>query len=343
MGKRHSRQGQIEAAFIPGDGIGPEIGGCVLQVLDALGAPFHFERCEAGMKAFENEGEALPAKTLDVIRQTGLALKGPLATPPGGGYRSATVRMREAFRLFANVRPAKTIVPGRYSGVDILLFRENLGGLYVGREHYIEAGGDPHGVGVGIGINTKESMLCFLRYSFDEAVRLGRRKVTVVHKANILKVLTGVFLEAARELAPEYEGRLEIDDMIVDACAMNLVLKPERFDAIATTNLFGDILSDLTAGLVGGLGLVPGANIGQDAAIFEAVHGTAPDIAGQDKANPTAIFLAAAMMLDHVGKGDLAQRIRHAVDSALQAGLRTADLGGTLGMQAYTEAVISRL
>lgn len=343
MTARHSRQRRIEAAFIPGDGIGPEIGGCVLQLMDALGKPFEFRHCEAGLGAYEKHGEALPEATLDVIRSTRLALKGPLATPPGGGYRSATVRMREAFRLFANVRPARTIVPGRFSGVDILLFRENLGGLYVGREHYIEAGDDPHGVGVAIGINTKEGMLRFLRYAFDEAVRLGRRKVTVVHKANILKVLTGVFLEAANELATQYEGRLVIDDMIVDACAMNLVMRPERFDAIVTTNLFGDILSDLTAGLVGGLGLVPGANIGHDAAIFEAVHGTAPDIAGQGKANPTALFLASAMMLDHVGMGDLAQKARNAIEKTLRAGHCTADLGGRLGMQAYTDAVIANL
>lgn len=336
-------KGQIEAAFIPGDGIGPEIAGCVLQLMDALGKPFRFHYCEAGLSAFEKEGEALPESTLEIIRGTRLALKGPLATPPGGGYRSATVRMREAFRLFANVRPAKTIIPGRYSGVDILLFRENLAGLYVGREHFIEVNGDPHGIGVGIGINSKEGMLRFLRYAFDQAVRLGRRKVTVVHKANILKVLSGVFLESARELAPEYEGRLEIGDMIVDACAMNLVLKPERFDVIVTTNLFGDILSDLAAGLVGGLGLVPGANIGHDAAIFEAVHGTAPDIAGQDKANPTAIFLAAAMMLDHVGKADLADRVRRAIEVTLKAGHSTPDLGGTHSMQSYTNMVAANL
>jgi Isocitrate/isopropylmalate dehydrogenase len=334
---------KIEAALIPGDGIGPEITKATLTVLDALGAPFEWTECSAGMTAFEATGNPLPEETVAVIGRTRLALKGPLATPPGGGYRSATVQMRERFKLFANVRPGKTIIPGRYDGVDILLVRENLEGLYVGREHYIEVGGDPHGVGVGIGINTKEGMKRCLRYTFDLAVSLGRKRVTVVHKANVLKVLTGVFLEAAKELAPEYEGRLQVDDMIVDACAMNLVLRPERFDVIVTTNLFGDILSDLVAGLVGGLGLVPGANIGADVAIFEAVHGTAPDIAGKGIANPTALLMASAMMLDHVGEAEKADRLRAAISKTLLLGQRTGDLGGTLDTMQYAEALAANL
>ena len=334
----------IKAVLLPGDGIGPEISDSVLKVFESLGNPVDVRVCEAGERAFEGPtGDALPEDTVAAIRERGLALKGPLATPKGGGYRSATVRMREALDLFANVRPAKTILPGRYDGIDILLSRETLEGLYVGREHYIRVGDDPHGVGVGIGINTKEGMRRFLRHSFDEAVRLGRKKVTVVHKANILKVLTGVFLEAAQELAPEYEGRIEIDDMIVDACAMNLVLRPERFDTIVTTNLFGDILSDLTAGLVGGLGLAPGANVGEKAAIFEAVHGTAPDIAGQGLANPTALLLAAAMLLEHAGRHDDARAIRDAVTTTIRDGNGTRDIGGPNGTAAFTDAVIDNL
>lgn len=334
---------KIEAALIPGDGIGPEITKATVAVLDALGSPFEWTECSAGLSAFEATGNPLPTATLDVIKRTRLALKGPLATPPGVGYRSATVQMREQFKLYANVRPGRTIIPGRYDNVDIILVRENLEGLYVGREHYIEVGGDPHGIGVGIGINTKEGMRRCLRYSFELAIRLDRKRVTVVHKANVLKVLTGVFLEAAQELAKEYEGRLIIEDMIVDACAMNLVLRPERFDVIVTTNLFGDILSDLIAGLVGGLGLVPGANIGEDAGIFEAVHGTAPDIAGKGLANPTALLLGSAMMLDHVGKAAQGDRLRSAISRTLKSGQKTGDLGGSLGTQAYAEAVIANL
>lgn len=334
---------KIEAALIPGDGIGPEITKATVAVLDALGSPFKWTECSAGLTAFETTGTSLPQETLDVVDRTRLALKGPLATPLGGGYRSATVQLREKFRLYANVRPGRTIFPGRYDNVDIILVRENLEGLYVGREHYIEVGGDPHGIGVGIGINTKEGMRRCLRYSFELAVRLGRRKVTVVHKANVLKVLTGVFLEAAEELRKEYENRLVIDDMIVDACAMNLVLRPESFDVIVTTNLFGDILSDLIAGLVGGLGLVPGANIGEDAAIFEAVHGTAPDIAGRDLANPTSLLMASAMMLEHIAEAAKAEKLRSAIVRTLKSGQTTRDLGGSLGTQAYAEAVVANL
>jgi len=312
-------------------------------VLDAVGAPFEWDMQIGGQGAIDKGKDPLPEETLASIRRTRLALKGPLATPPGGGYRSVNVRLREAFQLYANVRPTKTIIPGRYDNVDILLVRENLEGLYVGREHYIEVGDDPHAVGVGIGINTKEGAKRVLRYTFDLAVQLGRKKVTVVHKANILKVLTGVFLEAAMELAKEYEGRLVVEDRIVDACAMQLVLHPEWFDVIVTTNLFGDILSDLNAGLVGGLGMAPGGNIGKDAAIFEAVHGTAPDIAGQGKANPTALMLAAAMMLDHVGEREKAERMRQAIHKTLLDGQRTGDLGGTLKTQEYAEAVVANL
>ena len=333
----------MKATLIPGDGIGPEIMDATKLVLEALGAPFEWEERQAGLAEFEHSGDALPVSTLDSIRTTRLALKGPLSTPSAGGYRSATVRMREAFDLRANVRPARTIVPGRYAGVDIVLVRENLEGLYVGQEHYVAVDGDPRAVGVATGWNTGTGSRAIVRHAFELAVREGRRKVTAVHKANILKCLTGVFLEAAREVAEEYAGRIEFEERIVDACAMQLVMAPERFDVIVTTNLFGDILSDLCAGLVGGLGLAPGANVGDEVAIFEAVHGSAPDIAGQGIANPTAVIMAAGMMLDHVGLPDTAARLRAAVRETLDAGERTADLGGTLDTHGYARAVVSRL
>lgn len=334
---------KINIALIPGDGIGPEITKATVSVLEALDAPFNYIECEAGLGAFERYGDALPEKTLETIRETRFALKGPLATPAAGGYRSATVRMREAFDLYANVRPGKTIVPGRYDNVDIILVRENLEGLYVGKEHYIGVGDDPHAVGIAIGQNSKHEAKRVIRYALDLAVAQGRKKVTIVHKANILKILTGIFLEAARELALEYEGKVEINDMIVDAAAMNLVLKPEIFDVIVTTNLFGDILSDLIAGLVGGLGLVPGGNIGTDAAIFEAVHGTAPDIAGRGVANPTALMMAAAMLLDHTGNGELAVKLRTAIQKAILLGQSTGDMGGKLNTEQYAKAVTELL
>ena len=233
--------------------------------------------------------------------RTKLALKGPLTTPVGGGFRSVNVRLREAFGLYANLRPARTMVPGgRYEDIDVVLVRENLEGLYVAFEHFIAIGDDPHAVAISQGINTRKGCERIIRFAFDYAVQNGRKKVTIVHKANVLKALTGIFLEAGRDVAEEYEGRVEMDDRIVDACAMQLVMNPWQFDVIVTTNLFGDILSDQIAGLVGGLGMAPGANIGPDAAIFEAVHGSAPDIAGKGVANPLALLLAAGLMLDHV-------------------------------------------
>src|SRR4051794_33245363 len=280
-------QRRIDATLIPGDGIGPEIVEAVVAVLDALGAPFAWDVQQGGLTAIQDSGDPLPAATLDSIRRTRLALKGPLTTPVGGGFRSINVRLREEFHLYANVRPAHTMVPGgRFEDIDLVLVRENLEGLYVAFEHYIPVGDDPHAVAISSGVNTKAGSRRILEYAFEYALRNGRRKVTVVHKANVLKALTGVFLEAASEVAKQYEGRVAMDDRIVDACAMQLVLNPWQFDVIVTTNLFGDILSDLAAGLVGGLGMAPGANIGDGAAIFEAVHGSAPDIAGKGVANP---------------------------------------------------------
>jgi len=334
----------IEATLIAGDGIGPEIVDATVSILAALEAPFTWDRQDAGMAGIAAGGDPLPEQTLASIRRTGLALKGPLTTPVGGGFRSVNVRLREAFALYANVRPARTIVAGRYSDIDIVLIRENLEGLYVAFEHYIPIDDDPHAVAMSTGVNTRAGSRRILRYAFEYAVKHGRKKVTVVHKANVLKALTGVFLETARAMAPEYEGRVAMDERIVDACAMQLVMKPEQFDVIVTTNLFGDILSDEMAGLVGGLGMAPGANIGEHAAIFEAVHGSAPDIAGKGIANPLALLLAAALMLDHVARPELAARLRHAIDQAVhQDHVRTPDLGGQSSTTDFTQAIIRRV
>jgi isocitrate dehydrogenase (NAD+) len=255
------------------------------------------------------------------------------------------VRLREEFKLYANLRPARTLIPGgRYEDIDLVLVRENLEGLYVGFEHYIPIDGDPHAVAISSGVNTRAGSRRIAEFAFDYAVKNGRRKVTIVHKANVLKALTGVFLDTALQVAKKYEGRIAVDERIVDACAMQLVLKPWQFDVIVTTNLFGDILSDEIAGLVGGLGMAPGANIGEDAAIFEAVHGSAPDIAGKGIANPLALLLAAAMMIDHVGRKDMAQRLRKAIDVALREdGVRTGDLGGKATTKDMTQAIMRRL
>ena len=316
-----------------------------MLVLETLGAPFVWEVHQAGLAGIEAHGDPLPAITLDSIRKTRLALKGPLATPSGGGYRSSNVRLREEFHLYANVRPGLTLMPGgRYDDIDVVLIRENLEGLYVGFEHYIPIGDDPHAVAIGSGVNTRAGSRRIAEFAFDYALKNGRKRVTIVHKANIMKALTGVFLETAREVAKAYEGRIEVDERIVDACAMQLVLNPWQFDVILTTNLFGDILSDEIAGLVGGLGNAPGANIGTSAAIFEAVHGSAPDIAGKGIANPTALLLAAAMMLDHVDRHDLATRLRDAIDGCLNVdGIHTGDLGGNASTKEYTAALVRRI
>jgi isocitrate dehydrogenase (NAD+) len=338
-------QQSIPATLIPGDGIGPEITHAVVEILGALGAPFEWDEQIGGMAAIEAGGDPLPQATLDSIRRTKLALKGPLTTPVGGGFRSVNVRLREAFGLYANLRPARTMVPGgRYEDIDIVLVRENLEGLYVAFEHFIAVGDDPHAVAISQGINTRKGCERIIRFAFDYAVQNGRKKVTIVHKANVLKALTGIFLEAGRDVAQEYEDRVQMDDRIVDACAMQLVMNPWQFDVIVTTNLFGDILSDQIAGLVGGLGMAPGANIGPDAAIFEAVHGSAPDIAGKGVANPLALLLAAGLMLDHVNRSDLADRLRSAVLKTLQEdGVRTRDLGGQATTRDFAAAIVRRL
>ena len=335
----------IPATLIPGDGIGPEITQAVVSVLQALGSPFEWDLQQGGLAGIEASGDPLPSALIDSIRKNKLALKGPLTTPVGGGFRSVNVRLREEFQLYANLRPAQTLVPGgRFEDIDLILLRENLEGLYVAFEHYIPVGDDPHAVAISSGVNTRNGSERIIRFAFEHALKLGRKKVTVVHKANVLKALTGVFLEVGVQMAKEYEGRVAFDERIVDACAMQLVLNPWQFDVIVTTNLFGDILSDLIAGLVGGLGAAPGANIGVNAAIFEAVHGSAPDIAGKGIANPTALLLAAGLMLDHVGQVEKAAALRKAIDAALNADkVRTRDLGGTASTSEFADAVISRV
>lgn len=329
-------------AVIRGDGIGPEIVEASIRVLDALECGLEYDYVEAGMAARENCGELLPQATLDAIEKHGLALKGPLTTPIGGGFSSLNVELRRHFDLFANVRPAITF-PGtraRYDDIDIITVRENTEGAYRSEEQTLSEDGEAARSVIQV---TRHSSDRIVRYAFDMARRLGRKKVTVVHKANILKTTSGLFLEVAREIAAEYP-EIECNELIVDNTCMQLVMDPGRFDVIVTTNLFGDILSDLCAGLIGGLGLAPAANIGDGIAIFEAVHGSAPDIAGKGVANPCALLLATASMLDYIGKNDNAARLRQAIRTTLSAGDRTTpDLGGKGSTRSFTDALIERL
>ena len=331
--------------LIPGDGIGPGITDATVRVLDAAGCDFVYDKQLAGMAAVAAHGDPMPEATIESIKRTRLALKGPLETPVGGGYRSVNVALRKAFDLYANVRPAHTIrTGGRYENVDIVLVRENTEGLYVGIEHYVPIDGDPKAAAESVALITRAGSERIVRYAFEYAVSHKRKKVTIVHKANILKFSQGLFLDVGRGVAKEYAGRIECDDRIVDACAMQLVLKPEIFDVIVTTNLFGDILSDEISGLVGGLGLAPGANIGAHAALFEAVHGTAPDIAGKGIANPGALLLAACMMLEHLGDDARANRIRRALETVVRQGTTvTRDLGGSANTDQFTDAIIASL
>ena len=336
----------ISATLIPGDGIGPEIIDATLAVLKALGAPFEWDVQVAGMEGLKAAGDPLPAQTIDSIRRTRLALKGPLETPSGGGYRSSNVRLREEFKLYANLRPARTLIPGgRFDKIDLVVVRENLEGLYIGHEHYIQIDDDPHAVAMATGVNTRQGSRRLLEFAFEHAVATGRKKVSIVHKANIMKALTGIFLETGLALYErKYKGRFILDTVIIDACAMKLALNPWQFDLLVTTNLFGDILSDLVAGLVGGLGMTPGANIGASAAIFEAVHGSAPDIAGKGVANPIALMLAAAMMLEHCHLPHMAARLRSAIDLTLNVDqVRTGDLGGHSSTAEFTRNVVGRI
>jgi isocitrate dehydrogenase (NAD+) len=334
-----------QVTLIPGDGIGPSITAATVRILKAAGADIAWDEQVAGMAGVARYGDPIPDATLDSIKRTHLALKGPLETPVGEGYRSINVALRKTFDLYANVRPAHTMLPnGRFTNVDIVLVRENTEGLYSGIEHYIKIGDDPRAAAESTALITRSGSERVVRYAFEYAVKHGRKKITLVHKANILKFSQGLFLDSGRMVARDYAGKIQFEERIVDAMAMNLVLHPEKFDVIVTTNLFGDILSDQISGLVGGLGLAPGANIGVNGAIFEAVHGTAPDIAGKGIANPGALVLAGCMLLEHIGDIERAQRIRTAFEATIREGKTvTRDLGGSATTDQFTDAVIAKL
>jgi len=328
---------------IRGDGIGPEIMDATLHVLDAMGVGLQYEFADAGLAAMEKHGELLPAATMDSIRRNRVALKSPLTTPVGEGFSSINVELRKRFDLYANVRPAQSFpnTKSRFpAGVDLITVRENTEGAYSAEGQEVSADGE---TAVSVTRTTRRGSERIVRYAFELARRTGRKKVTVVHKANILKSTSGLFLKTARTVAAEYPD-IQCNEMIVDNTCMQLVMRPEQFDIIVTTNLFGDIISDLCAGLVGGLGLAPGANIGTDAAIFEAVHGSAPDIAGKGIANPCALLLGAAQMLDHLGQPEQATRLRDAIVATLEAkDSLTPDLGGSGNTMSFAQAIAARL
>ena len=327
---------------IRGDGIGPEIMDATLFILDKLGAGLQYEEADAGVVALEKHGDLMPKVTLDSIAKNKVALKSPLSTPIGGGFTSINVSLRRHFDLYANVRPVVSFpnTKSRYENIDMITVRENTEGAYISEGQEVSADGE---TAVSITRVTRKGSERVVRYAFELAKANGRKKVTAVHKANIIKSTSGLFLKVAREVAADYP-EIEFQEMIVDNACMQLVMRPEQFDVVVTTNLFGDILSDLCAGLVGGLGLAPGANIGKDAAIFEAVHGTAPDIAGQGKANPCALLLAAVQMLEHIGQQDNAERLRKAIIATMEAkDSLTGDLGGTGSTMDFAKAIASRL
>jgi isocitrate dehydrogenase (NAD+) len=330
-------------AVIRGDGIGPEITDATLRVLDALKLGIGYQFVEAGVTALEKQGELLPQATLDAIAHHRVALKGPLMTPVGEGFSSINVELRKRFDLYANVRPAHSFpnTKSRFpDGVDLITVRENTEGAYIGEGQLLSEDGETATLTQKV---TRRGSERIVRYAFDLARNIGRKKVTIVHKANILKSTSGLFLKVAREVAAKYP-EIEHNELIVDNCCMQLVMRPEQFDVIVTTNLFGDIISDLCAGLVGGLGLAPGANIGTEAAIFEAVHGSAPDIAGKGIANPCALILGAAQMLDHIGHAPEAARVRSAVRDALEKRDRTTpDLGGSGSTTSFADALVERV
>ncbi|MCQ4107837.1 isocitrate dehydrogenase [Aeromonas sp. JL9] len=327
---------------IPGDGIGPSIIESAIQILTHAGCDFEYEYADAGLVALEKHGELLPQATLNLIEKNKVSLKGPLTTPVGGGFTSINVSLRKKFNLYANVRPVISFkgTRSRYDNIDIITVRENTEGMYSGAG---QKRSDDNKSAEAMSIITREGAERIVKFAFELARQEGRKKVTIIHKANILKSTSGLFLEVAREIASHYPD-IPSEEMIVDAACMNLVMYPERFDVMVTTNLFGDILSDLCAGLVGGLGMAPGANIGDGAAIFEAVHGSAPDIAGKNIANPTSVILASIQMLEYLGMQDKAERIREAVRATIESGDRvTRDLGGTASTSEFTQAIIDRL
>ncbi len=329
-------------AVIKGDGIGPEIMDATLAVLDALNIGLNYEFVDAGLSAYEKTGELLPEATLAAISKYKVALKSPLTTPVGEGFSSINVALRRKFDLYSNVRPALSLpnTKSRYQNIDLITVREITEGAYIGEGQSLSEDGETALLTQKI---TRKGSERIVRYAFELAVKLGRKKVTIVHKANILKSTSGLFLKVAREVAAEYP-QIACNEMIVDNTCMQLVMRPEQFDVIVTTNLFGDIISDLCAGLVGGLGLAPGANIGVDCAIFEAVHGSAPDIAGKGIANPCALLLGAVQMLEHIGQVDAGRRLKQAiVDTMNDKDHLTPDLGGTGNTQTFAEAIIKHI
>lgn len=328
--------------LIRGDGIGPEISDATVEMLEATGAKLEWEERSAGAAAIETHGHPLPQETLDAVQRHRIALKGPLATPVGGGYRSVNVGLRQELDLFANVRPARSFegVEAPCANCDLVVVRENTQGLYTGIEHYIDPKKD---AAQAISFISRYASDRIIRFAFEYARANKRRKVTLVHKANILKLTTGLFLKVGQEIAPQYPD-IQFEDIIVDNMAMQLVMRPQRYDVIVTTNLFGDILSDLVAGLVGGLGLVPSGNYGEGVAIFEAVHGTAPDIAGKGVANPTALAMSGAMMLRKLGYPEEATRLERSLREVVaEAKHTTPDLGGSGTTKTYARAVVERL
>jgi len=329
-------------AVIRGDGIGPEIMDATLHVLDAMNLGLSYEFVEAGMAALEKHGELLPASTVDAIRRHRIALKSPLTTPVGEGFSSINVELRKRFDLYANVRPAISFpnTKSRYQNIDLITVRENTEGAYIGEGQAVTPDGETATLTQRV---TRKGSERIVRYAFDLARKVGRKKVTVLHKANILKSTSGLFLKTAREVALQYPD-IQCNEMIIDNACMQLVMKPEQFDVLVTTNLFGDIISDLCAGLVGGLGLAPGANIGTEAAIFEAVHGSAPDIAGKGIANPCALLLGAAQMLDHLGLPERGNALRKAIRDAMDAkDSLTPDLGGEGNTMSFAKAIAARV
>lgn len=333
---------QQTITVIPGDGIGPDIIDSCLKVLDKAGCNFNYEFADAGLVALEKTGELVPEETLEAIKRNKITLKGPLTTPVGEGFTSINVTLRKQFQLYSNVRPVISFkgTKARYENIDIITIRENTEGMYSGLGQVLNEDGS---IAEAKSQITREGAERIVTFAYETARKEGRKKVTAVHKANILKSTSGLFLKVAREVGERYPD-IESAEMIVDNCCMQLVMNPEQFDVIVTTNLFGDILSDLCAGLVGGLGMAPGANIGADCAIFEAVHGSAPDIAGKNLANPSSVILASIQMLEYLEMGDKAERIRNALKDVIESGDRTTrDLGGCHGTTDFTDALLERL
>ena len=327
--------------LIPGDGIGPELADATTHVLESTGIAFDWDVQQAGEATIATEGTPLPDRVLDSIRANGVAIKGPITTPVGTGFRSVNVALRQTLELYANLRPARSMagVESRYTDVDLIIVRENTEDLYAGIEHRV--GPD---AAESIKIITRAASQRIARFAFEYAVKNGRSKVTAVHKANIMKLSDGLFLESCGQVAAEYEGRVQFEDRIVDNMCMQLVQKPDLYDVLVLPNLYGDIVSDLAAGLVGGLGVAPGANIGDSAAVFEPVHGSAPKYAGQNKANPTALMLSGALMLRHLGETDAAVAVEDAVRAVIAEGTTvTYDLGGSAGTREFGEAVAARV